>query len=296
MIDEDWLKNLKFTTTDGVAVDGVAGIGSENIVFNAMLPDGKRIVLKVRRFHLGFHIKELPIFLTGQPQYDIARLNRKLLARVGDTLFDSMTSEYDRLYSSILSIIHKAKVGGLILSVMTPDSVETIPFILHTPGMKRRLREIAALPESDEPSDFFVKVNGPNFPITGIRSSLREWAHESLESIDRLWQTNPDIDPESLPNNPLFVWGAAAMDGFITDQEMDAVAAFVKGHFGELAQHPRAATFVSQADAIANLLAQFLKDSEVARFVKLCAKLGFVFQATDRQGRVVADGLAELRR
>jgi hypothetical protein len=52
---------------------------------------------------------------------------------------------------------------------------------------------------------------------------------------------------------------------------------------------------VSQASALANLLAQFLKDSEVARFVKLCAKLGFVFQATDREGRVVADGFSELR-
>jgi hypothetical protein len=84
------------------------------------------------------------------------------------------------------------------------------------------------------------------------------------------------------------------MDGFVTDQEMDDVVAFVKSHFGELAQHP-CATFVSQADAIANLLDQFLKDSEVARFVKLCAKLGFVFLAADRQGRVVADGFARLR-
>jgi hypothetical protein len=147
--------------------------------------DSKTVVLKVRRFHLCFH-KELPVFLTGKPQYDIARLNRKLLACVGDTLFDSMTSEYDRLYSSILSITHKAKVGGLVLSVMTPDSVETIPFILHTPGMKRHLKEIAAIPESDEPSDFIVRVNGPNFPITGLRSSLREPAHESLQSIERL--------------------------------------------------------------------------------------------------------------
>ena len=177
---------------------------------------------------------------------------------------------------------------------MTPDSVETIPFVLHTPGMKRRLGEMAAIADSDRPEDLIVKVNGPNFPILGMRSQIRDWARESLEAIERLWQTNPDIAPELLPENPLFIWGAAAMDGFITDDEMDDVVACVKEHFGS-PSHPRAATFVSQADAVANLLAQFLKDSEVTRFVKLCAKLGFVFQATDREGTVVADGFSELR-
>jgi hypothetical protein len=136
-----------------------------------------------------------------------------------------MTSEYDRLYSSILAIIHKAKVGGLVLSVMTPDSVETIPFILHTPGMKRRLGEMAAMTDSERPEDLIVKVNGPNFPIQGGRGQIRDWARESLEAIERLWQTSPDIAPESLPENPLFVWGVAAMDGFITDDEMDDVVA-----------------------------------------------------------------------
>ncbi|MEM8557132.1 MAG: hypothetical protein AAGG50_04840 [Bacteroidota bacterium] len=296
MIDEQWLSGLKFIGPRGATVDGIAGIGSENIVFNATLPDGKRVVLKVRRYHLGFHIKELPLFLTGSPQYDIGRLNRKLLARVGDPLFDMMTSEYNRLYSSILAIMHKAKVPGLILSVMTPDSVETLPFILHTPGMQRRLRELAALTDSDEPKNPVITVNGPSFPFLGTRESIRDWAQESLESIERLWQTDPDIAPESLPENPLFVWGAAAMDGFITDDEMDDVATFVTEHYGPLASHPRAATFVSQANALANLLVQFLKENKVERFVKLCAKLGFLFQATDREGRVVADGFTELRR
>ena len=73
----------------------------------------------------------MPIFLTETPQYDIDRLNRKLLARVGDRLFDSMTKEYDRLYSSIIANLHNSDVGGLIMSVMTPDSIETLPFILH---------------------------------------------------------------------------------------------------------------------------------------------------------------------
>jgi len=135
-----------------------------------------------------------------------------------------------------------------------------------------------------------ITVNGPEFAISDSRKHLIEWAQKTLAGIERLWQVNPDLQPDTLPENPLYVWGAAVMDGFFTDDQLSTAVAFLKQHFGELPEHPRVASLVAQADALAHLLAQFLDKSEVARFVKFCALMGFLFQVIDRKGNVVADG------
>jgi hypothetical protein len=112
MIDEEWLRELRFTTADGVRVTGLAGPGSGNVVLNGTLPNGERVVLKLRRHHLGFHIRELPPFLTGTPAYDVDRRNRKLVRLVGNPLLDEMTRDYDRLYSSVIKVLHEHGTNG----------------------------------------------------------------------------------------------------------------------------------------------------------------------------------------
>src|SRR5262249_38978101 len=161
---------------------------------------------------------------------------------------------YDRLYSSLISILKEYGLSGLILSTMTPESTETLPFIVHTPGMKRRLGDWAALPEEAASlEEMILQVNGPNFPITAQRFELIRWARQTLEEIERLWLMNPDIHPETLPENPLYVWGAAAMDGFFTDEELPRAVAFIEEKFGRLTEHPRMTTFLAQAIAVAHL-------------------------------------------
>jgi hypothetical protein len=294
MIDETWLRDLQFDGPEGTRITGLLGLGSESVVFSALGPDGSEVALKVYRHHLGFHIRELPLFLTAKPSYDFDRLNQKLLRLLGNPLLDSMTQEYDRLYSSLISILKKFGVSGLIWSVMTPESTETLPFILHTPGMRRRLQDWASLPEEvQDAKEMILEVNGPSFPITVLRVELIHWAKETLQSIDDLWQVNPDLRPDKLPDNPLYVWGAAVMDGFFTEEELPRAANFLQKQFGPLPHHPQAATFIAQADALAHLLAQFLKESQVARFVKFCALAGFLFQVIDRNGNTVADGFQQ---
>lgn len=80
MIDEEWLNSLDFVGAGGLRFQGLAGLGSENVVFNATAPDGKKLVTKVRRHHLGFHIKEIPLFLSEKPLYDSNRVNKNCLA------------------------------------------------------------------------------------------------------------------------------------------------------------------------------------------------------------------------
>jgi hypothetical protein len=301
MIDEDWLASQRFTTPQGVEVVGLKGIGSEKVVFEGRLPDGRGVVLKTYKHHLGYHIRELPLVLTGDPRYNVERLNNKLLRLVGDRTFDGMTRELDRLYSCIIQTLFEDGVVGVISSSFSPDSVESIPFILHTPGTIRRLEEIAALADSAPDPQLpkgdpiqIASVNGANFPIMGFRSKLRSTAAELLRAVHQVPEVDPELEPDSLPENPLYVWGAAVMDGFFTDEELPIAVAFIRQHFGPLTDHPKLTTIIGQVDAIGCLLAQLLKKSGVERFVRFCAMNGLAIQVTDRRGSIVVDGLQML--
>jgi len=83
MIDEAWLNSLDFAGVHGLHIKGLAGLGSEKVVFRASAADGKELVLKTYRHHLGYHIKEIPLHLSDKPMYDVERVNKKLLRLVG---------------------------------------------------------------------------------------------------------------------------------------------------------------------------------------------------------------------
>lgn len=308
MIDEEWLKRLDFVGVGGLRIHGLAGLGSDNVVFNATAPDGKRLVTKVRRHHLGFHIKEIPLFLSEKPLYEPSRVNNKLLGLVGNTSFDEMTCEYDRMFSSIVNIMHTAEradggaaeVMAALLPMMlghklTPYCPEAFQFALATPFVERRFAEIASLPDpGDDPLQMIPRVNGSNFPITGHRDSLVRWAQSMLEMRRRLLST-ASFEPETLADNPMFIWGAAVMDGFFTDDELPQTVAFIEKHFGKLPKHAKAGVLMEQIDALGHLLVGVLKNAEVQRFIKLCGMLGFLFQINDADGREVASSMNMLR-
>jgi len=68
-----------------------------------------------------------------------------------------MTSEYDRLFSSVIRILYqgctqnaqsKANVPLVVATLsmlLTPSDPGALPFLLATPMMSRRLRELAGL-------------------------------------------------------------------------------------------------------------------------------------------------------
>jgi hypothetical protein len=306
MLDEEWLNSLDFIGIGGMRIHGLVGLGSENIVFGATSPDGEKLVTKVHRHHLGFYIKEIPLFLSETPHYNVDRVNIKLLNLVGNPMLDELTCEFDRMFSSIINILHKlermdndtlglaaAFIPMMLGNKLAPYCPESIHFAIATPQVKRRLGEIASLPEpgSDaDPSELFPRVNGPNFPIVGTRNSLVKWATTMLELREALVPSAP-FDPESLSDDPLFVWGAAVMDGFFTDEELPKVASFLEQKFGRLPSHPQAGIFMQHIDALCHLLTGVLKDSEVSRFVDLCGRLGFMLDVHDANGKKVASSM-----
>ena len=311
MIDEEWLKQLDFVGVGGMRIHGLVGLGAESIVLGSTAPDGRELVTKVRRHHLGLHIREIPLFLSDKPLYDVGRVNKKLLGMIGSSTFDEQTSEYDRMFSSILNILHKMErvdeqsieltasmVSILLGNRLTPYCPEAIHFGLATPQVARRLGEIASLSapgENADPREFFPRVNGPNFPIEGVYSSLIAWANTMLKLRQALVPTAP-FEPGTLAENPMFIWGAAVMDGFFTDDELPKVTAFIEQNFGPLPNHSKVSVFMEQIDAISHLLAGVLKESKVERFVTLCGMLGFMFEVHDPDGKQVASSMKGFRK
>jgi hypothetical protein len=284
-IDEQWLQSLDFEGVSGYRIQGCMGIGSEKVAFLAIAPDGAKRVLKTYLHHLGYHIREIPMIISERPLYDLERVNRKLLALLDIAHLDEMTSEYDRMYSMIVSVLHgtfqtaqgdvaawRMALPLIGMNVCKADP-EAFDFLMSTAPLLRRLEEIAALPcpEPPDPASAIVQINGPNFPITGPRKRLIAWAREVLSVIPMTAQ----LDPSSLTRNPLYVWGAAAMDGFFTDDQLPAVASFVKRHFGDLAASRNASTLLLQMSMIVDMLGA-LKHARTDRLVRLCAALDFI--------------------
>jgi len=252
---------------------------------------------------LGYHIREIPMILSEKPMYDVNRLNRKLAQLIGDETLDEMTSEYDRLFSSVIRTLYqgctqstqrKANVSLVVATLsqlLTPSEPNALPFLLATPMMHRRLQELATLtPDPTNPASMFVRVNGPNFPIDGLMDEVTEWAKSMLAYCSNNQMRAP-FEPTTLSQNPLFVWGAAATDGFFTDEELPSAVAFVQHQFGNLPSHPRVMQLLEQISAVATLMACLLEKSELARLVEFCGMLGFMFDVYDRSGKVAASSM-----
>lgn len=292
MVDPEWLEELRFETMNGGTVTGLAGIGSLNVVLKVTGADSGKYVLRIKKHCLGFHINEIPPEISARPEYDLGRVNQKLKKLVGNVRLDTMTAELDNLYSFVMKILSEYGVPGFLFSNMNPESVDSIPFLLQTPPIRRRLEEFLEWPVDDnDPITRLPRVNGERYPIQlqipfGDNSSW--WPKKVLDGLPPEW--NRDLKAGSLFDNPLIVWGAAAMEGFFTDDEMPLVAEYLKKEFGDFAGSSEAITNIGQVDTLANLIAQYLPDASVDRFVMLCAHCSLLFQARNMDGTVVADG------
>jgi hypothetical protein len=141
MIDQDWLENLDFVGVNGLRFQGLAGVGALSITFVAYDADGEKLAIKTRRHHLGFHINEVPLFMSGTPMYDVGRVNRKLSKLIGNDNLDEMTSEYDKLFDKLVDAFHNdgkdnPAVVPRIGELMTPRCPDAWPFLFGTPMMK----------------------------------------------------------------------------------------------------------------------------------------------------------------
>jgi hypothetical protein len=301
VIDPEWLETLNFRIQGG-KVTGLAGVGSENVVLKLVTDGGEEMVVRCPKRMLAFHICEPPPELTEGRLYSVANVNHKLRELVGRRNFDMCSLHIDDLCSYVLKFLSEYGVGKFIFSNMRPDSVVSVPFILHTPPIRRRLEDWArrVVEDKQNPSSYMPAVNGETYPIRLLVSSdegcISAWVKQALEGLDRLPEHDAKLCADSIFDNPLVIWGAAAMEGFFSDDEMLEVAQFIEATYGDLPGRDDVYTLMGQAEVLANLFAHYLPDAPVERFVRVCAACRVGFQARNRNGQVVADGITMMGR
>jgi hypothetical protein len=253
-LDKQWLASLQFLTPDGSAYSGLLDISDDQFVMEFTGAGGTTHVSHSTH-HLGFYLRELPLFLTGDPLYKIDGLNEKLRNSIGNYWLDSMSAPYETLYVRLIDVLRNGGVSALKQTAWSSQAADSVPFILHSPGMKRRLVELVAHADS----------------------AIAERARKLLSDI-ALVDYSADLCPERLPYNPLFVWGAALMDGFFTEAEIPIAAEFVRQlEHSEISSN---VMLIGQASALAHLIAQFVDAAIVQRFAHFCALAGFHFRVT----------------
>jgi len=308
MLDEEWLKSLKFEISDnyyprGCRIDGITGTGNTGIVFIVIDPNGEKFCLKI--YHqLGFFLKEIPPWLTKETKYyNIDRINQKLYTLTGNPLIDDICEQYNRLYSYLIKYLYEIdKVGdrGVIQLFLTDILNDESAFILHS--IKRRLNNLAFPPP--KPEDYslmgvdLIEFNTP-FPCIGERKRIINWAKSSIESINKLIQLIPCLKAESSAVNPLYIWGAAVMDSLVTEEVIPDAITFIKEKYGNLVEHPQVDVWMNQVSSFAHLYIKLLghntendlESHRIKKFVKFCSMAGYFFPLPDKKVNMLNENI-----
>jgi hypothetical protein len=210
MVDEEWLNQLQTDLGQGYWLDKI-GVGGQGAVLSITCPDGAGQAMKLIPNPFGFasYIREIPNWLVPSPQYDLDHLNYKLADLLGDPLLHILVRSYDLLFSSILEFFYAFKEPNLDSILMGSEDKIWIPrFVVRTPAISYRLENFATGKKYDQ--------------------ERRAWAEESLARLEQAGPGDPDLLPETLFDNPLFVWGGAVLEGYFAKAEFPRAIAAVK--------------------------------------------------------------------
>jgi hypothetical protein len=122
------------------------------------------------------------------------------------------------------------------------------------------------------------------------------WIIAAQEAIECLPEYNRTLDAATLFRNPLVIWGAAAMEGFFTDDEMTTVVDYISKRFGRISSQSKAPTLMGQVRSLGSLMAYYLIEdgrnegdiSALRRFINFCHYCGAGFEIKLQDGRVLA--------
>jgi hypothetical protein len=284
VIDVEWLRTVQFDTKYG-HVTGLAGIGSQFIVFNHRasgkdLKLGKDTVMKILNTpKLGFHIREIPPELELTPTYDAQRVNRKLRAHVGNPLYDSMVGPYNGLYEYIIAILREGGLTAVTSMIDDETSAAFFTYFLNTPGLHRRIEDVAFLDAAGDPREV-VTWNGLLRAIEEPRETVSAWARSMLHELKSVHSLE-SFPPARLSENPYWIWGGAVLDGFFTSEEMADAVHFIADNFGALAVKDDGPRLRFEMMTFLSLLTLVANNDELQRLTEFCNLAGFQFVLPD---------------
>jgi hypothetical protein len=205
-----------------------------------------------------------PASLAREPNESVERLNQRVQNLIGDVRFDAMSSTWNKLFAKLVETLRVGGVSGLQTDVWQPQAADNVPFILHTSAMRRRLLAIASSTETADAE----AARSLLFDITDVKF-------------------DPQLAPESLPRNPLYVWGGAVLDGLFAEAELPMAAERVQEVMKDERHNPAPLTLIGQLVGLGHLVAQFVEEAPVERFVLFCSLAGYHFQIVSRERVVV---------
>jgi hypothetical protein len=232
MLDEEWLRELRFSLGDGYALEGIF-VGGNAAVFAVTHPDGYKEALRIFERSLLYFpswIREVPNWMVSQPLYDVDRLNRKLGNLVGDPRLHLAVRRFKQVYDDMLRGL--AADGITELASITVDPPEFQPlfrWFLLTPGFRAGLDRMRS--DKDE------------------TAAVRTWAEDVVAKLTTLSVTEDDLAPESLHDNPLLYWAGAVLEGFFTFDELPLAAVAARTQLDAIPSET-ATVYIDQLEAL----------------------------------------------
>jgi hypothetical protein len=232
-VDHEWLEQIRTEIRDGYFIEG-AYVGGTNGVLKLVGPKGKAMALRFDRNLLLFpgYIREIPRWMSKRPQYDVDRLNRKLSGLLGDPNLHLLVKTYDSFFYSILASFREDGVVDLDqLQLGTEAQTVALQVVLKSPPIAYRLEQWC----SDE------------------REATRTWAHQARESIARIPDPGPTFAPDTLLDNPLFVWGGAVLEDYFEREQFAQLSDVLAPQF-ESVSESQGQAFLTQMAIVATLM------------------------------------------
>ena len=270
MIDLNWINNLEIEFSNGLKIEKCLGIGADAIVFKAIY-EGQELALRVQKDNIGFVIREFPpMFINTKNTYDIIKLNLKLINLIGNPNIDRFSGCYNELCTIFVKTLIEDNTKKIMNTGDYLGFQDEIRFFINSYSIKERLNEIKKGASSSE--EYIYEFKNPYFNYIDSKDEIIRIISEALTEITSdFYVENLEMKSEVFYSNPLFVWGAAIMDGFITTkEEIDATISFINSKFGKLTDHLNIHYYLNYANFLATFIYNFTNKNqkEVEAFVK----------------------------
>lgn len=293
MIDKEWLKDVNFDVdvpddipglNSEIRVTGLLGVGSEKVVLEAT--DGsKGLAIPTTRFTLGYHISEVPPFLSKEKLYDPLVVCSKLDALVGRDGMDAMVRVYRNLIVWSLNQLAEGGVHRLRTRAWTDEGERSLIFFLSLPDFQRYLNELKDWPEPDPDDSMsnFIDIFAPNFTFNAFYGQTAKWSAEAIQEIENSERQLTDLDPDGFFKNPLFVWVNAVLEGFFcSGDELDIGASFIKDRYPHYFERDALTSTLDHIAVYLDMLSNLIEEHEaksIANFLRSC---GLISQVRDK--------------
>lgn len=287
MIDEEWLKSLRFTFPEtGTQIIGFLGQGENMITFEGVggrnrAEGDANSAMQFYKPHLGWYIKEIPPSLTSDPTYTRESINNKIYSLMGDANINYHVTQYDRISRFFVHQFWKNEPSATIFSArMAPQFCDYFDVLCFGGPVWSRLKVASLLPDvENDYCSFNGTPNGKSTEIYDSSRKIRLWARKALQHIEVAGAPNNDLFKTPLEDNPLYIWGAAVLCDFIeSDDDLSFAAKFIEDRFGSLVRSPNVAAYSLQMGAFlfAQTAFQDTAPSQVERTKRLIRFLNTV--------------------